>query len=252
MNMSFKQCLRFLARKWRIDLVRKPLALLDQPDAQLNFNLEYVIAHFLLSHDSITLVQVGANDGQTHDPLNSLLSLKRFRGIMLEPQPEVFRRLQETYKNHPQLTLVNAAISEKDETRILYCVSANAPGPVWTRGLASFDRNHLLKHDGFVPDIQRYIEEVSVECITFETLFRRVPIGQIDLLQIDTEGYDAEVLKLFNVGLRKPSIINFEHRHLSESKWTDCIKNPISLDYKVTTVRQDTLGYLIPNEMKEF
>jgi FkbM family methyltransferase len=245
-DSALKRWLRLMARHWRVDLVHKPLSLLEQPDAQLDFRLEYAIAHFLLSRDAITFVQVGANDGQTHDPLNALLDLMPYRGIMLEPQPEGFRRLQETYKDHPQLTLVNAAISDRDEIRPLYCIRANTPGPAWITGVASFDRAHLLQFEHVVPDISRYIDEASVECITFETLFKRAPLDHVDLLQIDTEGYDAEVLRLFNVALRKPSIVNFEHAHLPESKWNECVQSLIRLDYKIAITGPDTLGYLVP------
>ena len=246
MNQKLTQGLRSLAKNWRVDLVRKPMALLDQPGAQLILDVEFVIAHALLSRDQLTIVQVGANDGQTHDPINRLLRLKPCRGILLEPNPESFRRLQETYRDFPQHTLCNVAVSDRDKTATLYSLNRNAPGPDWVHGLSSFDREHLLKHDGIVPDIARYIDEFNVECVSFDTLFQRHPVEHVDVLQIDTEGFDAEVLRLFDLPRRRPTIVNFEHRHLSEADWNQSIQSLISLGYKVTVVRQDTLAYLAP------
>jgi FkbM family methyltransferase len=244
MTRKTKEWLRAAAKHWRVDLVRKPRAVLDRPAAELQFNVEYAIAHALLSRDQLTIVQVGANDGQTDDPINRLLRLDRCRGILAEPNPESFQRLQETYKDCPHLNLCNAAISEKDGTATLYSLSRSAPVPDWMHGLASFSREHVLRHDGFVKDIARYIVESTVECVTFDTLLRRYPVGHVDVLQIDTEGFDAEILRLFNVPARRPAIINFEHRHLSEADWNKSIEALIPLGYKIAIVQQDTLAYL--------
>ena len=39
--------------------------------------------------------------------------------------------------------------------------------------------------------------------------------NSIDLLQIDTEGFDYEVLKMFDFNTYRPVIIQYEHFHLS-------------------------------------
>jgi FkbM family methyltransferase len=242
LTQGVKQGLRALARHWRVDLVRKPRALLDRLDCQLQLGVDYAVAHTLLGRERVNLVQVGANDGRTEDPLNAVLRSKHCRGLLLEPHPQYFRQLQETYRDQPQLTLVNAAIAATDGRATLYSIRDDAPGPDWVHGLSSFSREHLLKHDGFVPEIAKYVDEIEVEALTFDTLFQRHPIEPVDVLQIDTEGFDAEVLRLFNVARRRPAIINFEHRHLSEADWNTSVESLIALGYKIAIVNQDTLA----------
>jgi FkbM family methyltransferase len=244
MRARLERSVRRLARSRGIDLVRKPQPLLDNPHRELAMNIEFVLAHHALTHGDLTFVQVGAYDGQSHDPLNKLLQSMPWRGALLEPQPDAFRRLQETYKHNSRLTLINAAIADKDETRTLYCVGREALGSHWARELASFDKAHLLKHEAFIPNIRDCIDEVIVNCITFDTLFQRTNLEPVAMIQIDTEGYDYEIIKLFNVEQRKPTIINFEHAHLSDDDWNSCVHMLISTGYEVAVAGHDTLAYL--------
>ena len=85
---------------------------------------------------------------------------------------------------------------------------------------------------------------MTVNCVTFDTLFFQTNLKYVDVLQIDTEGYDYEIIKLFNVERRKPRIINFEHAHLSDDDWNACVSMLISTGYHVAVAGHDTLAYL--------
>jgi hypothetical protein len=78
--------------------------------------------------------------------------------------------------------------------------------------------------------------------VTFETLFARAGLGGVDLLQIDTEGFDLEVLRLFDVGLRRPAIINFEQIHLSGPDREEAVGLLSAHGYDVTMSHWDALG----------
>jgi FkbM family methyltransferase len=243
MNMHFKQAMKHLMRKVGLDIKRRPIALSQCDCAELRLNIEFVIAHHLLTCETLHFVQVGANDGCTHDPLHRLVKSRPCRGILLEPLPPAFKRLRATYGKRGDLTLINAAIAEADGERTLFSVREDAPGPDWTKGLASFNEAHILKHDGFIPHIADYIEQTKVPCITFDTLFQKIPLPRVDLLQVDTEGYDAEILRLFDIKRRRPRIIQFEHRHLSAVIWNETLSQLIELGYHVAVVEPDTIAY---------
>jgi FkbM family methyltransferase len=246
MNQAMQQRIRGLARQYGVGIENKPVSLLNHPERELGLSVEMVAAHYGYTHDDdITMIQVGAFDGQSYDPLYNLVKKKNWRGVLLEPQKHAFERLRETHKNQPGLTFVNAALSEEDGTRILYTVKKGAPGAAWAQELASFDKNHLLKHEGHIPNVVQYIEETIVDCITFDTLFQRYALTHVNILQIDTEGFDFEVIKLYNVAKRKPEIINFEHKHLSKEDWSSCVELLINQGYRVAKTGQDTLAYLV-------
>ena len=66
----------------------------------------------------------------------------------------------------------------------------------------------------------------------------------MDLLQIDAEGYDSELLRLFDLPRRKPAIVRFEHTHLSRPDYESCLTLLIDLGYRIAIYGGDTLAYL--------
>ena len=84
-------------------------------------SLRYVVANELLTNPRMTFLQIGAFDGVGEDDLRELVAAHNLRGVMVEPQPTAFARLQETYRNQRQVTLLQAAIAESEGTRDLYC-----------------------------------------------------------------------------------------------------------------------------------
>ena len=49
-------------------------------------------------------------------------------------------------------------------------------------------------------------------------------MNKLDLLQIDAEGYDFELLKIFPFSRVIPKIIHFEHIHLNEIDRNNCLE----------------------------
>ena len=87
--------------------------------------------------------------------------------------------------------------------------------PAWYDQLGSFDEQHILKHlDG---KLSPYIRSEKLESINLSKLLYRNEVSEIDLLHIDTEGYDWEILSQLNLERYSPQFILFEKRHLSES-----------------------------------
>jgi FkbM family methyltransferase len=151
----------------------------------------------------IHVVQIGAFDGQLADPLKRIVSDRRTHCLLVEPQPGAFQMLQKRYGENPAVILENAAITEQDGSVTMY-VPSNEASP-----MASIDPNHY-KRFGFSKDSLR---NISVPSLAPKTLVAKHQIDKIDVLQIDTEGFDARLVCLFlNAGI-KPSIINFESLH---------------------------------------
>ena len=111
-------------------------------------------------------IQVGAYDGVSTDPLRKYIADCGWRGVILEPQPRPASRLRELYAGDDRIVIVEAAVDRERRTRSLYTVESDAL-PAWAGGMASFDREHLLKHDYLIPGIAAQIRELTVDCITF-------------------------------------------------------------------------------------
>ncbi|MEZ4688203.1 MAG: FkbM family methyltransferase [Bacteroidia bacterium] len=92
-------------------------------------------------------------------------------------------------------------------------------------GLASFNKENVqkaydtglvasrcTKHGLHIPsDPEKQIIGEEVDIISPESLLQQYTISRIDLLQIDTEGFDYEVIKMFDIGKTQPDAIIFEH-----------------------------------------
>jgi FkbM family methyltransferase len=165
------------------------------------------------------IVQVGSNDGLQGDPIADLIRANpAWRVLFIEPLPHVFRRLMANYPELPNYSFENVAISWERGIRRIYYVSddirkVRPDVPFWYDQLGSFDRNHLLKHGN---EFEPFITSEGVRCEPLaDTLARNSIIG-IDLLHIDTEGYDFEVIKQLDLTQQAPGAILYEHKHLSD------------------------------------
>lgn len=210
---------------------------------ELSVNLDMVLSHYRIEHPTVRYVQVGAFDGVSGDPIYSLIEKHRLQGILVEPQKDAFMRLQKNYAGFPQFHLVNAAIADHDGFATLFRIRPDASGPEWLHQIASFDRRVLMSHAHMVPDLESMIETEQVRCLTFATLFSELGIEAVDMLQIDTEGFDAQVLQLFDIPHRRPAIVRFEHKHLSIAEHENSIAMLVRYGYRVATASNDTLAY---------
>ena len=86
-----------------------------------------------------------------------------------------------------------------------------------------------------------------MRCLTFDELVRQYDVEHIDLLQIDTEGYDAEIIKSIDFSKIKPSIIRFEHNleagKMDTTAFTDLTDLMHQHGYDIILETQDATAY---------
>lgn len=177
---------------------------------------------------SLTFIQVGSNDGFQNDPICKFIKRDNWKGALVEPQKVVLPTLSKIY-NKNNVEVMGVAISEKVETRTLYKLQISEQR--WATGLSSFVKQHIQDQidSGYVASkIQKYglsinqpesewIGEEAVQCTTFEhILSTRYFHNGVDLLVIDTEGFDFEILKLFPFSGVKPKMVIYEAANLSD------------------------------------
>jgi FkbM family methyltransferase len=190
---------------------------------------------------SFFFLQVGANDGALDDPIRDLVIKHDLKGVLVEPLPDMFEKLQQNYAGQTGLQFENVAISRQPGTIKIYRIAADAdvPDPHW-HGMASMSREHLLKHGATAAQIQ----VCEVPAVTMKSVLQKHDIRALDLLQIDTEGYDYEVLKLvLECGLR-PRIVNYEHCHLIPKTRQAAQRQLVDLGYRFIEVGKDTVATL--------
>lgn len=172
-------------------------------------------------------VQVGSNDGLHGDPIRDLvLSHAGWRGIFIEPVPFLFERLRANYAAADRFVFENVAIGTVHGVRKFYYLSERAAElgralPVWHDQLGSFDKHHVAAclegwlHPSIADRLGAYIVEDDIACEPLQHVLDRHGVAAIDLIHIDTEGFDYQVLLQVDFRRYRPKAILFEQKHLS-------------------------------------
>ncbi|MBK8702724.1 MAG: FkbM family methyltransferase [Saprospiraceae bacterium] len=223
-------------------------------------SLAYLLSEYSTNQKGdFTVIQIGANDGITHDPIHKFIKRDNWKGVLLEPQKHVYDEfLSKIYRKNKGIVTLNAALGEKDGYLNLYKIGfSNAR---WATGLATFDKEVLVKafDSGHVAknaakekiaipaNLEEQIVTEKVPLISAEKLLSTYHIDKIDLLQIDTEGFDYQIIKMFNVEKTKPRMIVFESSHLSKDELEECIAHLRNNNYQTITSGPNTIAMLKP------
>lgn len=214
---------------------------------------------FSRRHSPVTFIQVGANDGFYHDPLHKFIRMYGWKGVMLEPQPSVYKNyLSKLHRKTPGVHAINAALSDRDGEQTMYKIAFSDLR--WATGLTSFRKDALEKaiDSGHVGRLaarygetlparrEDYIGQEKITSISADTLIRRYDLKKIDWVQIDAEGFDFEIIKLLKIDQTQPRVIVYEKSHLSPADQTACIRLLESNDYAVTHIDENTVAMKKP------
>lgn len=231
-----KNLLKGALRRVGLDLVRYAPDTLVAPPL-----LEMAVERAALLGPSPFFVQVGANDGRRDDPLHALVKAYQLEGLLVEPLPYFFAELQEHYADCPQLRFEQAAITRESGETTIYHLPHVGDTPDWAHGLASMDRGRLeaelAKHQW-----SSSIESTTVPALRFEELLARHNSPAVDILLVDTEGYDFEILDMAFASGCRPAIVQYEFLHLHPSARIAAKRLLIQHGYGVIDMEIDTLA----------
>jgi FkbM family methyltransferase len=184
-----------------------------------------LIDAFAEAHPAASFVEIGANDGESEDLLRGHIRGGRWTGVMVEPVPHIFERLRANYDGVAGVTLENCAIADREGLMPFFHLRpSDEPGlPDWYDLIGSFSRENVLSHRDEIPDIEERIVETQVTTLTFDALCEKHSIDRVDLILVDTEGYDAEILKRIDLAAHRPRLVIYEHYHLGEAVQADLL-----------------------------
>jgi len=215
------------------------------------FNMENFLYRHLTVHKDFIFLQVGANDGIMGDPLYefNLANKDVVSGFVLEPLPDIYNRLVKNYEGCPGIKPFNIAIHSSESEMFLYRVKQDRIKELSSKasGIASFDDKHWEKTT-LVPDIC-FMEKVKVNCVSINEFIRTNKIDRLDLLLLDTEGYDYDILLSLDFSCLKPKIIHFEHglrnSVMSTGKFMQLCRYLNSKGYQIIAESYDATAYIL-------
>lgn len=197
--------------------------------------------------EQLFVVQIGANDGREGDPIRGYIEQHRWRGLLVEPQPRIYERLLANYADQPQLLFENALIFEEQRDNVsLFTVRPDATGgDDRLHVMARLNRDSLareLREHG-VSDPDGVMEELKVPSLSPDALLEKHGITAFDVLVIDAEGYDFEIVKMFDLERYRPAIVYFEFTHLSPADQRQCLEHLAAGGYRMARLRTDIVAY---------
>jgi FkbM family methyltransferase len=187
-----------------------------------------------IRHD-IFFIYIGANDGKSGNHIFEYVKKYSIGGVLVEPQKEQFKKLQKNYKSFSAISMENSAIVYKrgsvDFFTSGFGFSSSVLPPSYFIGVS----NRRSKRKSGV---------TKVSGITFSDLIRKHNIDEIDLIIIDTEGYDYEILKQIDLNRFKPAIIYYESVLLKQSDRIEAERHLQKHNYSVYSDGWYTLAFI--------
>lgn len=182
----------------------------------------------------VSFVQIGGHDGVTLDPIRPYVMAHGWRGVIVEPQPEMFKKLSENYDRIDGVTLENCLITDQDGEREFFMFAPSQSLPYHATMLASLNRDALV-HNGH--GYKGEVVSIKVPALSPASLLKKHGIRTVDLLQIDTEGHDAVIIQGFFRAAVFPTLIHFESALCG-------VPNELAEHgYRINTMGIDTIAY---------
>ena len=110
--------------------------------------------------------------------------------------------------------------------------------------IPSFDKKHLINHGVK----NQHIVSEKVNSITILDLINKHKFNNLDLLFIDTEGYDGKIVNDFLSTVNTRPIIIFEYIHIDNNVYKNLINKLLKKEYLFFSVDENMICY--PKEIK--
>lgn len=210
-------------------------------------NMVELLVRDALSRDHpFFFVQVGANDGVRDDSLRPCVLKYGLSGLLIEPLPDLFAKLQRNYQDVPGLHFENCAVGAHSGEARIYRIRENAPVPDHAHGMASFNRAHLSGRKHGIPGLDDHVVETTIAVRTLPEILAKYGNRHVSLMMIDTEGYDAEIVRMALAAGIRPDVIVYEHLHLPIATQATTLRQLQTEGYRFQEIGHDTYAMLTP------
>lgn len=234
---EIKKFIRHIARRAGFSVAKYPSSPFRVMPV-FDISVQYLMA---AKGAELEFVQIGANDGVFGDPLRDYIVNFPWRGVLVEPQPEVFSKLRANYDAQEQrLVFENLAVSDHSGNITMYGPRREGGNPTTYEASVSSAEPKIAARQLHTSDLEAF----TVPCLTLNDLFEKHPMNSIDVLQIDVEGHEFKILSTLDFARFTPLLIQFECGHLSPKDVDRTVQCLTSNNYRILYggIQMDTLA----------
>lgn len=179
-----------------------------------------------------SILVIGAMDGHSFDDMTGYFITYEWSGLFVEPIKYQFDRLKQF---HDSLNYAhsckyeNCAISEHNGSIQMLTIDTGAIErgeihPCFGGMSAVYPPRNGLASEGDAAVVAKYGKVLDVPCKTLQTVLDKHQISHIDIIQVDTEGWDWKILKQLDFSRYRPKLIRSEYINLDENEKHEIIK----------------------------
>ncbi len=206
----------------------------------------------------LDIIDIGAHKGETVDLLLNNFKINKIYAF--EPNKNLFSVLKKKFDKNNNVMMYNMGIGQKKEYKNLNIMvdSSSSTFNNINRKSNYFKRKQRI-FNFFFKNLEFIRSQQQIEVNKLSNIIDIQNINKVDLLKIDTEGYEYNVLKgIKNEDFKKIKFIYFEHHYdlmiNKEYKYSDIhffLKNKnFSLKYKLKMNFRKSFEYIYENSEK--
>jgi FkbM family methyltransferase len=213
--------------------LKEALKFLFSEDTILNSSVDELIK--MVGESNIkTFVQIGSNDGKKNDPLYPFILKNNWKGILVEPDKANYEKLRNHYNLLNGLIFENTGIGPERAELLFYKLKdITEQDPGWYDQIGSFDKATFLKNIEYGKDLDKRITVESMPVISFDDLLQKNNFPNVDLLHMDTEGFDYKILRSIDFTKHDIRIVLFEGEWMAQRELQEVIQYLRGSQYRI-------------------
>jgi FkbM family methyltransferase len=159
-----------------------------------------------------TILDIGANDGETYSNSRMFIEHYNWNGVLVEPSSKCIQLLNNLYSTNTRVQIIPYAVDLNNGEKTLYVgnIQDTPTSTCLVSTLKINEKEYWEKNRGV-----KYKQEI-IKSITVQELLKLSNYKYFDIISIDVEGLDFEILENLNINNLKPKFIVIEHNNIFE------------------------------------